>query len=149
MSYTPTTWVTGDTITATKLNKMEQGIADSGGYDLVLSAPFNFLQASNVEVLEGSVLACEQKVANGEGVNAILLLTYEWSTTPSSANIPQGMRVAKLTHWNGGYCWMTFSMIYTDQATDYAYPVVMCFNLVYDPDDGSILSINNPYKTLM
>ena len=31
MSYTPTTWTTGDTITATKLNKMEQGIANAGG----------------------------------------------------------------------------------------------------------------------
>ena len=30
MSYTPTTWATGDTITATKLNKMEQGIAGAG-----------------------------------------------------------------------------------------------------------------------
>ena len=31
MSYTPTTWVNGDTITAQKLNKMEQGIAEGGG----------------------------------------------------------------------------------------------------------------------
>ena len=31
MSYTPTTWVTGDTITAVKLNNMEQGIANAGG----------------------------------------------------------------------------------------------------------------------
>lgn len=31
MAYTPTNWTTGDTITATKLNKMEQGIADGGG----------------------------------------------------------------------------------------------------------------------
>ena len=31
MSYTPTTWTNGDTITAAKLNKMEQGIADAGG----------------------------------------------------------------------------------------------------------------------
>lgn len=31
MSYTPTTWTTGDTITATKLNKIEQGIASAGG----------------------------------------------------------------------------------------------------------------------
>lgn len=30
MAYTPTTWVTGDTITTTKLNKIEQGIANSG-----------------------------------------------------------------------------------------------------------------------
>lgn len=31
MSYTPTTWTTGDTITATKLNKLEQGVANAGG----------------------------------------------------------------------------------------------------------------------
>ena len=30
MAYTPTTRVTGDTITAVKLNNMEQGIADAG-----------------------------------------------------------------------------------------------------------------------
>lgn len=34
MSYTPTVWESGDTITATRLNKIEQGIQDastSGG----------------------------------------------------------------------------------------------------------------------
>lgn len=31
MAYTPTTWTTGDTITASALNKIEQGIADGGG----------------------------------------------------------------------------------------------------------------------
>ena len=35
MAYTPTTWVTGDTITAVKLNNMEQGIANAGGALLV------------------------------------------------------------------------------------------------------------------
>lgn len=30
MSYTPTTWSSGDTITAAALNKMEQGITNSG-----------------------------------------------------------------------------------------------------------------------
>lgn len=29
MSYTPTTWQSGDVITSTKLNKLEQGVADS------------------------------------------------------------------------------------------------------------------------
>lgn len=29
-SYTPTTWATGDVITATKLNNIEQGIANAG-----------------------------------------------------------------------------------------------------------------------
>lgn len=31
MSYEPTTWVTGDIITAVKLNNIEQGIANAGG----------------------------------------------------------------------------------------------------------------------
>ena len=30
MSYTPTTWTTGDTITATAMNKIENGIANAG-----------------------------------------------------------------------------------------------------------------------
>ena len=30
MAYTPTNWATGDTVTATKLNKIEQGIANAG-----------------------------------------------------------------------------------------------------------------------
>lgn len=41
MAYTPTTWTTGDTVTATKLNKLEQGVANAGGgkydvYDYVI-----------------------------------------------------------------------------------------------------------------
>lgn len=31
MSYTPTTWATGDTITASAMNKIENGIANAGG----------------------------------------------------------------------------------------------------------------------
>ncbi len=30
MAYTPTTWLSGDTITAAKMNKIEQGITSSG-----------------------------------------------------------------------------------------------------------------------
>lgn len=36
MSYTKQTWATGDTVTATKLNHMEDGIAGAGGYDAVI-----------------------------------------------------------------------------------------------------------------
>lgn len=31
MAYTPTTWTTGDTITASAMNKIEDGIANAGG----------------------------------------------------------------------------------------------------------------------
>lgn len=35
MSYTPTTWTTGDTITASAMNKIENGIANAGGAMIV------------------------------------------------------------------------------------------------------------------
>lgn len=35
MSYTPTTWTTGDTVTATKMNKLEQGVANAGSSAIV------------------------------------------------------------------------------------------------------------------
>lgn len=35
MAYTPTVWQAGDTVTAAKLNKMEQGIASGGGVYVV------------------------------------------------------------------------------------------------------------------
>lgn len=44
MAYTPTTWTTGDTITATAMNKIENGIAGAGGgypYIHVTSAGFS------------------------------------------------------------------------------------------------------------
>lgn len=40
MSYTPTTWTTGDTITATALNKIENGIAGAGGV-LICNSSFD------------------------------------------------------------------------------------------------------------
>lgn len=58
MSYTPTTWQTGDTITAAGLNKIEQGIANAGsaiplvvtvtesGADLVCNKTFNQVKAA-------------------------------------------------------------------------------------------------------
>lgn len=37
MAYTPTTWTTGDTITASAMNKIENGIAGAGGALIVQS----------------------------------------------------------------------------------------------------------------
>ena len=37
MSYTPTQWSAGDTVTSAKLNKMEQGIANAGGANILVA----------------------------------------------------------------------------------------------------------------
>ena len=36
MSYTPTVWASGDIVTSTKLNKLENGVASAGGGGSVL-----------------------------------------------------------------------------------------------------------------
>jgi len=51
MSYTPTNWTTGDTITATKLNKMEQGIANAGSA-MILTISSNTLNKTFAEIYE-------------------------------------------------------------------------------------------------
>ena len=38
MSYTPTNWSTGDTITASAMNKIENGIANAGGIFWITAA---------------------------------------------------------------------------------------------------------------
>lgn len=41
MSYTPTNWQTGDTVTAEKLNKMEQGIENANDVFVITLTPTN------------------------------------------------------------------------------------------------------------
>ena len=72
MSYTPTSWTTGDTISASALNKIENGIADAGGggeYDLVIEADttdsnVSRLQVSNLTITEGSIADCVAMMEN-------------------------------------------------------------------------------------
>ena len=50
MSYTPTTWATGDVITAEKLNNMENGIANAGsGTSAGNAVVFEFTAAQDPE----------------------------------------------------------------------------------------------------
>lgn len=53
MSYTPTNWVTGDVVTAEKLNKIEQGIAGSstggGAFVVTFTAEYDNGSYTNVE----------------------------------------------------------------------------------------------------
>lgn len=53
MSYTPTNWQTGDTITAEKLNNMESGIAESGVYTVnIVNSGDDTLELVDAEGLE-------------------------------------------------------------------------------------------------
>ena len=143
MSYTPTTWATGDTITATKLNKIENGIASAGGYDLVIVADttnghqFGYLTTSDITVVEGNILDVEEKIDDGEPINAILVIKDSWSFKPSTANTPYMGFYLPLTKWEAPYCAMTFASVIGGSINTINYYVM----LGYDYETGDITSI--------
>lgn len=81
MSYNPTTWTTGDTITASAMNKIEQGIANAGGgkydaYDFIVSQV-----DSGTPVLEkGTWQGIYDALQNMEHVIGL----YLWNSTPNA-----------------------------------------------------------------
>lgn len=52
MAYTPTQWNTGDTITASAMNKIEQGIADGGGGAVIINDTNGTLDKTYAEIYE-------------------------------------------------------------------------------------------------
>ena len=94
MSYTKQTWATGDTVTATKLNHMEDGIegAGGGGYDLVLVAEtddgdISQITAADITIASGSIEACEQKIANTQPVNVFFGIYRTYGESATAPNI--------------------------------------------------------------
>ena len=91
MSYTPTSWSTGDTITATAMNKIENGIANAGGsnWDAVIrlthadsSGPDNTTNITP-SIVSGSYADLSAKIGNDE--YPLILVEYKH---------PWGMRFA-------------------------------------------------------
>lgn len=80
MAYTPTTWVTGDTVTATKLNKLEQGVANAGNVMIVTGSYINgdYTLDKTVQELYEATLA---------GIPVYLVYTYgTWDANTWSDN---------------------------------------------------------------
>lgn len=83
MSYTPTSWTTGDTITAAAMNKIENGIANAGGgaWDAVIRLTHsNDTGADDVlhltpSIVSGSFAQLHDKISGG-GCPCILVEYY-------------------------------------------------------------------------
>ena len=73
MAYTPTTWVTGDTVTATKMNKLEQGVANAGGgYDFVITGDWDD-EWLNLSLESGTYSALATAIQNGTLINGVFV----------------------------------------------------------------------------
>lgn len=71
MSYTPTEWKNGDTITAEKLNKIEEGIEDTSNTFII-----NYEYANEVDILDKTYN--EIKMAALSGKNVICVKNDSW-----------------------------------------------------------------------
>lgn len=75
MSYTPTTWANGDTITATKLNNAEQGIVNAGiGFDAVITYTSDIPAESTYTLVSGDLTTAYNKFVNGSPI----LVAFVW-----------------------------------------------------------------------
>lgn len=81
MAYTPTTWETGDTITATALNKLETGVSDmSSGYMPYTWQTGDTITAARLNALEQGV------AAGGGGGSDFPVFTNLYTQTPPVAS---------------------------------------------------------------
>ena len=135
MAYTPTTWTTGDTITATAMNKIENGIAGAGGYDLIITYDFT-VNPKTCTVTSGDILDCEDKLDNHEVVNAVCILKGSWSYIPSTANTSSEDTYIPLASFIGPYTKMRFSKVAC--ATDSNTALIYTVDVYYDKDTGAI-----------
>ncbi len=144
MSYTKQTWVTGDTITADKLNHIEDGIEDSSSslssYDLVITtdnAAIESLAANSLHIVKGDILDLEDKIDQGIPVSALLIYSGDWSSTPPTANTRALKIYMPMVQFHGPYHSISFS------AFDYNNNVKLIHgvSLVYDIDTGAITQV--------
>lgn len=88
MSYTPTNWNTGDTITAAAMNKIENGIANAGGgYDAVIrlthtndsgaDTPANMTPS----IVSGTYAQLADILANSNVPNILVEYFHPWGET--------------------------------------------------------------------
>lgn len=116
MAYTPTNWQTGDTITAEKLNKMEQGIASTGG---AVQVGYTFSTADGTLTFDKTWQELYNSMAAGSLCIATFDLedfgTYYW---PTMAAVITG-----LTYDSGNYGFEIGGHVASAQSPT-GYPVI-------------------------
>lgn len=84
MAYTEHEWVNGETITAAKMNNIEEGIAEAaqsggGGYDLVIRTSKHIAESlsdADLELVSGTWAEAMAKVKAGEPITAMCYWYY-------------------------------------------------------------------------
>lgn len=140
MSYEKHTWVNNETITAAKMNNIEDGIEEAaqsggGGYDLVI-VKNNRTPATTWTIASGDILECEDKMDAGGIVNGLLVILGSFSFMPSGANTQNTALYLPLTEFVAPYTLLKFGGVNWGSSTSAA---CITASVAYDPDTGEIL----------
>ena len=120
MSYTKYTWQNDETITAEKLNHMEDGIAgaysssggEGSGYDIIIKCNYISTTESNIPgeyytILKGNILDCEDKLERGEPVTGLMMI-YKPDTSISGQHLNASSINLELVLFDAAYSFMDF-----------------------------------------
>ena len=77
MSYSPTTWESGDTITSAKLNKLEHGVASAGGGGVLIVTETNGTLDKTWQEIHDATFAV---VVAGDSREPVIISTFFEST---------------------------------------------------------------------
>jgi len=75
MSYTPTNWKSGDVVTSTKLNKLEQGVANAGGGSVLVAT---------LNVGEGTLDKTWEEIYEAFGTTGAVIARPQGAPAPAS-----------------------------------------------------------------
>ena len=84
MSYTPTTWNTGDTVTASAMNKIENGIAGASPWDAVIRLTHSNDSGQDTaskltpSIISGSYADMYSKIQNSEFPYILVQYYHPW-----------------------------------------------------------------------
>lgn len=138
MAYTPTTWSSGDTITATKLNKIEQGIA---GVNLLVGTTTTINGSTTTVTLDKTCQEIYDAFMAGDSIKIIV------SDTSGSESTNVVYLVAELVTYTGSPKSGTKSG--TESITEYGFVAVSMMNgntipfTAYSANDYPFCSQNN------
>lgn len=128
MAYTKQTWQTGETITADKLNHMEDGIADGSGSGSVFNVNSSFDEQRGVYALDKTW----QEIYDASKNGALVVVTNTIEETGSMSNVKEIVHTTSYgANSNPKYRVCTFylyggtqgaTMMYVcDSSTDFPY----------------------------
>ena len=119
-------------------------------YDLIIETSeqisFGNITTDQLTIKHGSILDCEDKIANGETVNAIIIVHNNWSYIPSSSNSSVVSWLLPATFFSCPYTMISFSGSYYDMFANNSAICHIAITIGYNASTGQIRQVASSLK---